>query len=361
MKYLEFINESKVTDLKPGVKVMFNGKFRHEGGPLTNLDKITGVVKSIRKERWATIVTFTLDKEVPLPLYLQSKKKKTTNEIKLTSYQLRNVDILDDSFVDMRNKIASGEIAKFQATKDFMWILKGTKFKRKGDYFDISYLDIIKDNPDYISFIPSKKSIGADFEKFRQISKIGRILRKLNPDLSDKEIEDYVDKYKAEMESYLSEPIVDVVRGKDISHWYHQKMYQKGGGSLNNSCMRYANEQSSVKFYDQFPDKIALATYVKGGRLWARALVWRLDDGRVYMDRIYSVDAKSAIQLEKYAIKHNMLMHKNRYEYKIARGFREYGKLKVTLGVLKWDNEYPYFDTFRRSDRTTKKIILFLK
>jgi hypothetical protein len=38
MKYLEFINEAKVTDLKPGVKVMFNGKFRYEGGPLVNLD-----------------------------------------------------------------------------------------------------------------------------------------------------------------------------------------------------------------------------------------------------------------------------------------------------------------------------------
>lgn len=65
----------------------------------------------------------------------------------------------------------------------------------------------------------------------------------------------------------IVEPTIEVVTGKDernIQYWYLEDRYAQGGGSLNNSCMRYKTEQKSVTFYDTFPDKIALAINRKG-------------------------------------------------------------------------------------------------
>jgi len=363
LEYNNFIAEAKIADLKPGTRVVLKGSLvKKILDPETNLpfnlENKIAVVKSIGKQTnkqtfgSESVITFTLEEPIVTKIDLYTRGGKKVNmqmdsvfsEFKVNRNYFQNFEILTPEYLELQRKLKEGELTMFQSTKDFLSILKEIKFKRKGDYFDVSYFDIVKDNPDYASFVPSKKSVGEDFEKFRQQSKIGRIFRRLNPDLKDPEVEDFVNKYKAELETMLKGPEINVVTGEDISYWYHQKRYQNGGGTLNNSCMRYAEEQKSVRFYDNFPDKIALATYTKGGKLHARALIWRLDDGRVYMDRIYSVNAAAGIQLEKYAAKFKMLMYKNRYNIKNSKMG---SKMAVTLeSNKKMEMQLPYFDTF---------------
>jgi hypothetical protein len=291
---------------------------------------------------------------------------------------VREIEIRGDDYEERKKRIASGELIKFQATKDIMQIFRDMKFKLKDNFFDVSYLDIVRDNTDYISFIPAKKAVGDrhlddkgfwvnDFEKFRQTTRAGRILRKLNPSLTDKELEEMGDKYKAMVENHLKEPEINVVTGDDISFWYNEKRYVKGNGSLNNSCMRYDNDriQERVSFYNKFPNQIALAILTKHDektgkdKLAARALIWKLDDGRVYMDRIYSINGATTVQLEKYANKHNMLLCK----YIGKDGYSKKPRLRVTLvsqNSVKIDT--PFMDSFKYSgnkvkeDKETKKL-----
>jgi hypothetical protein len=338
--YIEFLNEAKVDELKVGFKVLFLGKTSDFATTATlNLKGLTGTIKKIDKSYYST---FTIELDEPFKLTRDTsryyyKSKETIKEIKINSYQVRYVKIIDDEqYKEQKRKIESNEIVKFKATKAFNTIIKYIKFKKSEDYYNMTNFDIDKDNTDVITFIPSKKITESDPEKYRQSSKAGRILKRLNPDLTDKQVEDFQNKFRAEVEAYLKEPEVNVFTGKDISHWYDEKRYQYGGGSLNNSCMRYDSAQYRVKFYDEYPDKIALATIIKGDKLHARALIWRLDDGRVYMDRIYSINDQARHILLKYAEKHGMSSYNNK------KGGR--GTITLKNGA-EWKTSRPYFDS----------------
>ncbi len=383
LEYNNFVNEAKVAELVPGTRVILRGHqiYKPEYGYI-NIDGLLATVKSKARKilnrvgNYTTMITFTLDE--PIITGRKGKAVKPLEEIELAGMGVREIEIIGDDYEETKKRIASGELIKFQATKDIMQIFKEMKFKPKGNYFDISYLDIVRDNTDYISFIPAKKAVGDrhlddkgfwvnDFEKFRQTTRAGRILRKLNPDLTDKELEELGDKYKATVENHLKEPEINVVNGEDISFWYNEKRYVKGNGSLNNSCMRYDNAriQERVSFYNKFPNQIALATLIKHDektgkdKLAARALIWKLDDGRVYMDRIYSVNGSSTVQLEKYANKHGMLL----YKYIGKDKYNNKPRLRVTLvsqNSIKID--CPFMDTFKyngtkvKEDKGTKKL-----
>lgn len=352
LRYYNFINESVISDLSPGTRVIFNTDitkywmiFDANGDALEmNIKGRTAVVKEIKTikkflRETRSHIYFTLDEP------FTPKDDKPIKEFHMVlsedPYQFKNVDIIDAEFY---KKISSGELARFNATKDLMNIFKGINFKPKEDYYDITLLDVVKDNSNVISFIPSNRSKGdawrnVNIEKYRQQGKVGRVLKKLNSDLSDKNLEDFVNKYKAEQESYFKAPEIDVVTGKGISHWYLKKRYMEGKGELNNSCMRFKSNQEEVKFYDLFPDKIALAINVHKDKLLSRALIWKLDDGTIYMDRIYAVEPKYKIQMKNYAKEHNMIT----YDTKGGSS-----KKRITLTCKKrFDgDDYPYFDTF---------------
>ncbi len=115
--------------------------------------------------------------------------------------------------------------------------------------------------------------------------------------------------------------------------------------------MRHSSTQYRVKFYDSFPDKIALATIIKGEELYARALLWRLDNGRVYMDRIYSVNEQSKHLLQKYASEHKML------SFNRPRNKKE--RINITLKGT-WKTSLPYFDSVCLESTSSDYIKLFV-
>lgn len=203
------------------------------------------------------------------------------------------------------------------------------------NYFDITSIDLDKESIDNMTFIPARRFLDENREKYRQTSRVGRVLRKLNYTYSDKQIEEFSEKFRNIVKDMKSPSELNIVRGGDISYWYLEDRYLKAGGSLNSSCMRYANAQSRVKFYDLFPEKIGLLIMTKGGKLLGRALVWKLDDGRTYMDRIYTVYQLDYYSFVNYAKDNNMLVRGENRE-----------KLTVTLPYVGPVLGVPYLDSF---------------
>ena len=90
-------------------------------------------------------------------------------------------------------------------------------------------------------------------------------------------------------------------------------------------------------------------------KLLARALIWKLDkpEGRVFMDRIYSVKEEFASMIADYGRMNNMLM-------KVDGDHMKY-KMELTVDnpiPVNANNEErgPYMDSFKPTDKTYKTL-----
>lgn len=215
--------------------------------------------------------------------------------------------------------------------------------------FDINvdYINVGKD-VEMISFLPLNRiklveEKGLDYwdNNYRQELRIGRFIRSIVKNkMTDKNLEKLVNLYKASMEIILGKSDFKLVQGEEIRQWYWKKNYKKGGGQLNNSCMRYKKCQKKFNIYTKNPEVCRLLIKVDSdGLLLGRALVWKTNKG-IYMDRAYTVND------------HLMELFKM---YASSKGWKDYYtydnkyKMKVILkkGYGKDDEcKYPYMDTF---------------
>lgn len=156
------------------------------------------------------------------------------------------------------------------------------------------------DKNDEISFIPDNqyqrfKEKGEDLEsKTKNKAKIGRMVRQILKDngysFTESDIETFVNQFKATWNvKHGVGRKIEIVKGDDIIHWYNESNYFKNEGTLGNSCMRYAHKSEFMRIYADNPDKISMIILKQDDKLMARALVWQLDDGRIYLDRIYVI------------------------------------------------------------------------
>ena len=140
---------------------------------------------------------------------------------------------------------------------------------------------------------------------------IRAFLRKLNFEFTDKEIEEFVNKYKAYIR--IKNDIFSRFRevsGEQIKEYYREENYQKGGGSLNSSCMRHEKCQPYLDIYSKNPEVcklIILESDDEDDLISGRALLWTDTKGRKIMDRVYTTDSSLIELFIKYAIKNNYL------------------------------------------------------
>lgn len=346
--YKEFINEMATkSDMKVGDYVYCGGNFKNVETPTKG--KYAKIIdREIRPIAWDYPTEFfTLEFDEPLISMTMKKnghysERKESNTIEISSRQLKLLNVIPKEEYD---EFKNSGLMSYEATNIFKNILKTIEFKVESNFLDISYFDIDIEKDDVVSFLPSnklEKSVELKEDpyksKFRQVSKIGRIFKKLNDGLTDSQIENFVHEYKALWSTIMknSENRLQVVNGDKISYWYDGKKYLPGKGTLNRSCMRYA---SIVKFYDKHPDKIAMAILLNSDdKLLARALIWKLDEpkGVIYMDRIYSVKSMYGKILLNYAHKNNM---KTR-----AEGWNVKNRMEIKI---KHNDYLPYLDSFR--------------
>ena len=172
---------------------------------------------------------------------------------------------------------------------------------------------------------------------------VNRVSEKGSQKLDPTEIERFVNTYKAKFDSFKSgESRFEEVSGEVIKHWYHQNNYEAVKGQLGNSCMCKLSCQSFFKIYTENPEVCSLLILKSEedyDKIAGRALVWKLSDGRTYMDRVYTVRDSDAQLFDEYANKRGWLNED-------SMGHRDFIKMIVKLKHWKFE-EYPYMDTFK--------------
>ena len=217
-----------------------------------------------------------------------------------------------------------------------------------------------------IIIIKDSLSTGADAVRSSEIS-VGRfvraLLKKAGLDVKDSEIEEFVYKYRAEIEK--EKDVLNrrfrVVKGQDIKKYYHKNSYQEESGSLGSSCMRYDRCQNYLGIYTQNSQAslLLLLSEEDETKITGRAILWEMEPYELstkVMDRIYTIKTADEQLFKEWAIK-------NKYWYKEVQGFSEYtdfvfhkedgeiekrqGEFSVQLDIKGEYGNYPYMDSFK--------------
>ena len=184
------------------------------------------------------------------------------------------------------------------------------------------------------------------------------------------DIESFVNMFKAEREKNVNYTRFEVVNGDDIRKWYKQDNYSRFANSetpLGKSCMRYAESSKFLKMYSTNKNIFSMLILKDDvGKLKGRALVWNLElpKGRIFMDRIYTVNDYDIEIFKQYA-------KDNGWLYRVEQRFGWFNKiadptndmiyeskdllLQVTLTKCpEIDYEfYPYLDTLSIYNKET--------
>jgi hypothetical protein len=200
----------------------------------------------------------------------------------------------------------------------------------------------------------------------RQEIKVGRGMRALlkaaGVEFTDKDFEQFVNLYKATIDKMNDKfSYIEVARGSDIAHWYHNENYFERSGTLGSSCMAGAPD-SWLEVYTANPE-VGLVIYKSMDdteKIIGRALLWKLKDGKEYLDRIYTVNPSDVELFRDYAKENGWYYkeHNNSSDsgYAISPdGTRTNLDLTVNLTDASMDN-FPYLDTLKYFNPNRKTI-----
>jgi len=177
-------------------------------------------------------------------------------------------------------------------------------------------------------------------------------------ELTDVDIENFTNEFISFVKMNRSDEtsLISEVRGEDIRFWYDKNNYCGGGdqpvGKLGNSCMSHEESQSYLDIYTDNSDKISMLILTnKNDKLVGRALLWKLDDGNIFMDRVYTASDSDDNIFINYAISKGYIYR----AFSPVGGYVSYFKDSKPLSdfiasvTIKWtDYEYyPYVDTLK--------------
>lgn len=210
-----------------------------------------------------------------------------------------------------------------------------------------------------------KNSLTPDANEFpRNEMKVGRFAKRLldksNQSVPDKEIEDFVNKYKSLVEitnnAFLR---LKMVKGEDIRKYYSHTKYDQHSGVLNGSCMKYDQCQSYLDIYVNNPDVVSMVIFMsKDGTdtISGRSIIWTDSKGRKIMDRIYVNKCSDEEIFKEMAIKEGFL-YKERQTYDsnqlMINGQRlnqEDNRVIINLNPEIKYQYFPYVDTMKYYD-----------
>lgn len=202
------------------------------------------------------------------------------------------------------------------------------------------------------------------WSKNRQEIKVGRAVRALLNTIGDKpldkDIESFVNLYKATVDKLNDKfSLFDVVKGSDISFWYNCDNYYERSGTLGSSCMASVPARY-FDIYVENPDVCNLVIFRSPDdteKIIGRALLWKLTDGKMYMDRIYTINDSDVELFRQYAKESGWFHKKNNQNAAENSAVGPDGKstnLDVTVKVKKGEyRNYPYLDTLKYYEIST--------
>lgn len=210
----------------------------------------------------------------------------------------------------------------------------------KNDY--VSYIQvnrILKDFPDKDDRVENDSKFWTD-EKIRTKHKIGKWVTHIYKDVyktqfTPSQIEEFSNAYKATYDAIDIPPEFVILKGDDIKWGYLESNYAEGKSTLANSCMRYDYCQKYFDIYTENEDVCSLLVLKdSNNKVKGRALLWVLDDGELYMDRIYIANDSDKYLFDEWAEEKNYRTYLNDYKSK-----------SVDVEENSYDY-YPYMDTF---------------
>lgn len=158
---------------------------------------------------------------------------------------------------------------------------------------------------------------------------------KITPEHS--KIEAFVNSYKTRIKMVNDvESLFEFVKGDNIKKWYLEDNYRSNRGQLANSCMRYDKCQSYFDIYTKNPEvcQLLILKSDDDSKIIGRALIWKLKNGKTYMDRQYCSNDSDMNLYKEFAKKNGWLCYGNITE-----------TLEVQLKPQKIE-KFPYMDTF---------------
>lgn len=223
----------------------------------------------------------------------------------------------------------------------------------RGDYLDIATNGMI-------SWLPlNRRPNDVYAPSMRVRGKPAKSLKSFLPEQAQKFISDpmwesFSHRFLLALEE--SKPILKIVSGKDIVHYYNEnnQTTTRHVSPLSNSCMRYPSCGRYLELYEKNPDRVQMLVELdKQDRLIARALIWHTDQGMTFMDRIYG-DNLSVELFKEFASENGWATKAyNTYSYPnqwIVNGEQKRRYQTVTLDYTP-RHLYPYLDTFMFLDR----------
>lgn len=154
---------------------------------------------------------------------------------------------------------------------------------------------------------------------------------------------------------------VEVVKGEDIKKWYNRNNYQSLSGQLGSSCMGDPDCGKFLGIYVYNPEVVSLLILKNSNdKLIGRALLWELQDGKYFMDRVYCTTDYDTKLFIKYANDNGYYYRNNSNNNLISYYLndKEIDEVFLSVSVANSDFEYyPYMDTLFNLD--TKESVLF--
>lgn len=214
------------------------------------------------------------------------------------------------------------------------------------------------------ALIPKNASYEKLWNTSRNPVKVGRLAKSLltvaGIVTTPKEIENFVNLYKSTFD-IINDAFskFELVKGDSISYWYNSVRYESMESTLGNSCMADVDED----FFDIYvmnPDvcsllilysdagKILDGVY-KSNKIKGRALVWKTNEGDIFMDRIYTNNDSDVSLFKQYAEKNGWWFKTKQnsdVEFSVSNGKTQKNGVEyvVSLSKAKFDN-YPYVDS----------------
>ena len=197
---------------------------------------------------------------------------------------------------------------------------------------------------DTIDLDPKRKDAFAvtftkpDGKVITQQIKIGKLITKLMHSFKPENIEEFVSYINAFRTDIKTAGLFKVVKGQDIIKYYNEKTYEDGRGELDNSCMRHSSCEDFFDIYVKNPKIVKLLVmFNEEKKVKGRALLWKLDNGKLFMDKIYVNNRKDQRLFDRWGDKNGV---------DLLYGF-DSGIVTIPKMQDEWEDlKYPYMDTF---------------
>lgn len=253
--------------------------------------------------------------------------------------------------------------------KDILYATHNELVSKYNNYLNIAHDDVSKissltrDAHSKFDKSNNQNDINEYTSKLRVSTRPGALIKNLLvKKYSEKELEDFTNLYKAQTQVKGK---IKIVEGEIIKHYYLEKSYiRTNSGSLFASCMRQEHKSEFFNLYTNNQDIIKLVILHDDNNdklIYARALLWHLEDGTKIMDRVYSNNDDVIIPfLQKWGTDNGYYVRKTQKWNDSLTFITPSGNVEQIKFSLKLKNKvfnkYPYLDTFKFYDYLTNEF-----